>query len=110
MGFYEPDWPAPYSSNMNPLTAAAAWNDALRKLPRSTLVGSPSMATQLNEEWLEPFMKELGVTEVPWDYTCIHTNKNSSQGVKDDVGYYWYKYGKPVWVSELACVNDQSVD
>lgn len=110
MGFYEPDWPAPYSSNMNEETAATAWNNTLRKLPGSTLIGSPSMATQLNEEWLEPFMKELGVTEVPWDYTCIHTNKNSSQGVKDDVGYYWYKYGKPVWVAEFACVNDQSVD
>lgn len=109
MGFYEPDWQCPYSSNMNPQTAVTAWTSTLGKLDK-TLIGSPSMATQLNEEWLEPFMEALQVTEPPWDYTCIHTNKNSSQGVKDDVGYYWTKYGKPVWVSEFACVNDQSAD
>ncbi|CAF9942971.1 MAG: hypothetical protein ALECFALPRED_010343 [Alectoria fallacina] len=106
MGFYEPDWQAPYSSNMNPPTAATAWTSTLGKLGK-TLIGSPSMATQLDETWLTPFMEALGVTEPPWDYTCIHTNKNSSDGVKDDVGYYWRKYGKPVWVSEFACVNDK---
>lgn len=109
MGFYEPDWQGPYSSNMNPQTAATAWTSTLGKLDK-TLIGSPSMATQLNEQWLEPFMEALGVTEPPWDYTCIHTNKNTSQGVMDDVGYYWTKYQKPVWVSEFACVNDQSAD
>ena len=109
MGFYEPDWPAPYSSNMNPSTAAAAWTSTLGKLGK-TLIGSPSMAKQKDEDWLTPFMEALGVTEPPWDYTCIHTNKNSSQGVMEDVGYYWTKYGKPIWVSEFACVNDQSTD
>lgn len=109
MGFYEPDWQAPYSSNMNPPTAATAWTSTLGKLG-NTLIGSPSMATQKDEEWLTPFMESLGVTEPPWDYTCIHTNKNSSQGVIDDVGYYWNKYGKPIWVSEFACVNDQSAN
>ncbi|KAF6241884.1 hypothetical protein HO173_000596 [Letharia columbiana] len=107
MGFYEPDWPAPYSSNMNAPTAATAWKATLGKLG-NTLVGSPSMATQMDETWLTPFMEALGVTEPPWDYTCIHTNKNTSDGVKADVGYYWTKYGKPVWVSEFACVNDKS--
>lgn len=106
MGFYEPDWQAPYSSNMNPPTAASSWTSTLAKLG-NTLIGSPSMATQKDEQWLTPFMEALGVTEPPWDYTCIHTNKNTSDGVKEDVGYYWTKYGKPVWVSEFACVNDK---
>ncbi|KAM0803714.1 glycosyl hydrolase catalytic core-domain-containing protein [Usnea florida] len=105
MGFYEPDWQAPYSSNMNPPTAATAWRATLGKLTGS-LIGSPSMATQLDEKWLEPFMAALGVSEPPWDFTVIHTNKNSSDGVMADVGYYWSKYKKPVWVSEFACVND----
>lgn len=108
MGFYEPDWPAPYSSNMNPATAAASWKTTLGAMSKDTLIGSPSMATQFNEEWLTPFMQELGVTEVPWDYTCIHTNKNTSQGVMDDVGYYWWKYGKPIWVSEFSCIDDET--
>ena len=106
MGFYEPDWQAPFSSNMNPPAAATAWTSTLGKLG-NTLIGSPSMATQRDEKWLTPFMQALGVTEPPWDYTCIHTNKNSSDGVKADVGYYWNKYKKPVWVAEFACVNDQ---
>ncbi len=106
MGFYEPDWQAPYSSNMNPPTAATAWKSTLGKLD-GTLIVSPSMATQKDEEWLTPLMEALGVTEPPWDYTCIHTNKNSSKGVEEDVGYYWNKYKKPVWVSEFACVNDK---
>ena len=109
MGFYEPDWQAPYSSNMNAPTAATAWTSTLDKLGK-TLIGSPSMATQKDEDWLTPFMEALGVTEPPWDYTCIHTNKNTSEGVKEDVGYYWTKYGKPIWVSEFACVNDKSKD
>ena len=108
MGFYEPDWQAPYSSNMNPSAAATAWKTTLGKMSTDTLIGSPSMATQLDEDWLTPFMQALGVTEPPWDYTCIHTNKDTPDGVMDDVGYYWTKYGKPVWVSEFACVDDKT--
>lgn len=29
-------------------------------------------------------------------------------GVKEDVEYYLAKYKKPIWVSEFACVDDQT--
>ena len=64
----------------------------------------------------------------PWDFTAIHVNKNSLNVVKNIVSdvvcfcknpavivivacfqdHYWKTYGKPIWVTELACVNGAS--
>ena len=108
MGFYEPDWTPPDSSAISPTDAATLWSSLLAPLaisPAHTLLGSPSLAKQLDEDWLTPFSN---APEKPtWDFTCIHANKNSSDGVKADVEYYATKYGKPVWVAEFSCMNDE---
>lgn len=108
MGFYEPDFTPPDSSSISSTSAASTWSTTLAPLgaPKgSTLLGSPSLATQKDESWLTPFKDAPG--HPTWDFTCIHTNKPNVTGVMEDVEYYLAKYGKPIWVSEFACVDDQ---
>ncbi|KAK3170265.1 hypothetical protein OEA41_009652 [Lepraria neglecta] len=105
MGFYEPDWTPPDSSNISPTSAASTWSTLLAPLgTKGTILGSPSLATQKDESWLTPF--ENASEHPTWDYTCIHTNKPNVTGVMEDVEYYLGKYKKPIWVSEFACVDD----
>ena len=105
MGFYEPDWTPPDSSDIDPTTAASLWSKYLAPLAaRGTKLGSPSLAKQMDETWLTHF--EDASEKPSWDFTCIHANKNSSTLVAADVEYYYNKYKKPVWVSEFSCMND----
>lgn len=108
-GFYEPDCDCSMSSEISePTTGLQMWNEYLAPLKaKGTVLGSPSMCTQYDESWLKQF--HGNATEqnaVSWDVTSIHINKNSSAGAIKDVEYYWNTYGKPIWVSEFACVND----
>ena len=107
MGFYEPDCDCPMSSSISdPTTGAQQWNQLIAPLAeQGTVLGSPSMCKQRAEDWLTPFL-EAGATE--WDVTNIHVNKNSLEGVKEDIEYYASTYGKKLWISELACVDDQN--
>ena len=107
MGFYEPDWTPPDSSSISSISAVNTWSTLIAPLGlKGTLLGSPSLATQKDETWLTPFKD---ASEQPkWDYTCIHTNQRNVTGVKEDVEYYLAKYKKPIWVSEFACVDDQT--
>ena len=110
--FYEPDWIPPDSSNIAATIAAANWTTFLQPLQdKGTKVGSPSMATQYDENgYLETFGKAaglIGTNGVPsWDYTVIHTNKPNVSGVIEDINYYLTKYKKPIWVAEFTCIDD----
>lgn len=33
-------------------------------------------------------------------------NKLDAAGIQKDIDHYWNTYGKPIWVTEFACVND----
>ena len=112
-GFYEPDCSCPMSSQMSETEGASLWNQKLAPLAANgTILGSPSMCKQFDETWLTPFSVDAttgkSLLDAPWTYTSVHINKNSLDGVKADVGYYWMKYGKPIWVSEFACVDDSN--
>jgi len=103
-GYYEPDCFCTSSSQMSVTSAAANWNSTLAPLSaKGTVLGSPSMCKQYDEDFLTPFK---AATAVPWDVTSIHINKPTLSEVQADVDYYWNKYGKPIWVSEFACVHD----
>ena len=105
-GFFEPDYSCSDSSQEDPAPAAADWNQYIAPLgKKGTILGSPSMAKQKDEDWLTPFM-DAGLDQ-SWDVTSIHVNKPDLAGVQADVEYYFNTYGKPIWVSELACVHDQ---
>jgi hypothetical protein len=64
-----------------------------------SLLLSPSMCHQADETWLEPFSQQISRQ---WDITNLHINKNSADGIKKDLDYYWGKYGKPMWITEVC--------
>ena len=89
---------------MSVQSAADSWNSLLVPLAKKgTVLGSPSMCKQKDEDFLTPFKAKLTQS---WNITSIHINKPDLAGVKADVEYY-RKYGKPIFVSEFACVYDQ---
>ncbi|KAK5163247.1 uncharacterized protein LTR77_010833 [Saxophila tyrrhenica] len=105
-GFYEPDCSCPSSSDMTVAEGASDWNALLSPLDKKhgTILGSPSMCKQYDEDYLTPFKSRISR---PWDVTAIHVNKPNLAEAKKDVEYYVQKYKKPVWVAEFACVHDQ---
>ena len=110
-GFYEPDFSCPDSSNIGTAAGTAAWNKYLAPLAaKGTILGSPSMAKQKDENWLTPFSVDTStgasLLDVTWNVTSVHINKNSLAGVQADIEYYVAKYKRPIWVSEFACVDD----
>jgi hypothetical protein len=108
MGFYEPDWTPPDSSDVNTSTAATIWNQYFAPMgQRGTKLLSPSMAKQKEETWLTPFKAAI---TYPWDYTSIHVNVNTLDKVEADVEYFLNKYQKPIWVSEFACVASSATE
>lgn len=107
MGFYEPDCDPPMSSAMDSSSAASLWNELIvpHRTAGGSLLISPGMCKQKDETWLTPFRTAIGEDNM-WDITSIHINKNSIEGAKADIDYYWNTYGKPIWVTEFACVDD----
>ena len=104
-GFYEPDCGCNSSSNIaNVQTGVQEWNKWIKPLAaRGVALGSPPMCTQLDQSWLTTF----AAAGVSWDVTSVHVNKPTVAEGKAVVEYYAKTFGKPVWVSELTCVNDK---
>ncbi|KAF1824414.1 glycoside hydrolase family 128 protein, partial [Dissoconium aciculare CBS 342.82] len=102
-GFYEPDCDCPSSSSMSVAAAAANWDALLAPLAaQGTVLGSPSMCKQRDEDFLTPFDAAVARS---WDVTSIHVNAPSVEQARAVVDYYVRTYRKPVWVSEFACVR-----
>jgi hypothetical protein len=102
-GFYEPDCDCPSSSSMSVESAAANWDSLIAPLAeQGTMLGSPSMCKQRDEDFLTPF--NAAVTR-SWDVTSIHVNVPTVEQAQLVVEYYVNTYKKPVWVSEFACVR-----
>ena len=98
-----------------------SWNSLIVPLAaQGTILGSPSACKQKDETWLQEFSGKSSASDATygsnegktlaasWNVTSIHVNKNSLQGVEEDVDYYVRTYNKPVWVSEFACVDDEN--
>lgn len=112
LGFYEPDCDCTAanqgSDGMTDVAQGVAkWQATLARLPAAfgTKLGSPSMCKQKDETWLSSFTFDHGVND--WSFTNIHINKPNVAAAQDDIKYYYEKYGKKIWISEFACVNDQ---
>ncbi|KAF5327820.1 hypothetical protein D9619_004571 [Psilocybe cf. subviscida] len=104
LGFEEPDCPTGSgSAGMSVKDGVSKWEALIAPMKaKGTRLGSPSMCKQADETWLAQFAKAI---TTPWDFTAIHINKNSLDGVKKDMAHY-ETYGKPIWVTEFACVDD----
>nr|ODO04291.1 hypothetical protein L204_00649 [Cryptococcus depauperatus CBS 7855] len=109
IGFEEPDCSTPGSSNIAVSDAAQLWDSTIAPWKRKgSILLSPSMCHQAAEQytkWLTTFKTQIST---PWDVTNLHINKNSMDGVKADIDYYYNTFGKPIWVTEFACVDDSS--
>ncbi|KAK4689886.1 hypothetical protein P7C73_g240, partial [Tremellales sp. Uapishka_1] len=106
IGFEEPDCTTYGSSDIGVATAAALWDSVIAPWQsQGTLLLSPSMCHQKDETWLTPFKNAISTQ---WDITNLHINKNSMDGVNADLDYYWTTYGKPMWITEFACVDDST--
>ncbi|KZP17506.1 glycoside hydrolase family 128 protein [Athelia psychrophila] len=105
LAFEEPDCSSAGSSNIpDEATGASVWESVIAPWQaKGSLLGSPSMCKQADESWLAPF--EADIT-TPWDFTAVHINKVDMTGVNLDLDHYWNTYGKPIWVTEFACVDD----
>ena len=104
-GFFEPDCDCPLSSSMTVTAAASIWNSHLAPLAtKGSILGSPSLCKQIDEDFLTPFKAQI---THDWDITSIHINKLDLAGITADVEYY-RTYGKPIFVSEFACVDDRN--
>ena len=107
MGFEEPDCEAGGGSAGMADSAAAAsvWDQQMGRFKDAgSLLISPSMCHQADETYLKPFDD---AAKVKWDITNVHINKLDKEGIKKDLDHY-ASYGKPLWVSEFACVDDQN--
>ena len=103
-GMYEPDCTCSMSSDMSVDAVATAWDSLIAPLAaKGTVLGSPSMCKQKDEDMLTPINDAISTS---WNVTSIHINKPDLAGAKEDVEYYVKTYGKPVFVSEFACVVD----
>jgi hypothetical protein len=104
-GFFEPDCDCPMSSSMTVTAAASIWNSHLAPLAtKGSILGSPSLCKQRDEDFLTTFKSQI---TQDWDITSIHINKLDLAGIKADVEHY-RTYGKPIFVSEFACVDDRN--
>lgn len=104
-GFFEPDCDCPLSSSMTVTAAASIWNSHLAPLATNgSILGSPSLCRQIDEDFLTPFKTQI---THDWDVTSVHINKLDLAGIKADVEHY-RTYGKPLFVSEFACVDDRN--
>jgi len=105
LSYEEPDCSPPWSSGVPIGTGAQLWDQLFVPMgQKGALLGSPSMCKQADETWLTPF--KGNITNGCWDITAIHVNKNNMGGVQEDLAHYWNTYGKPIWVTEFACVDD----
>ncbi|KAF3401044.1 hypothetical protein DPV78_004896 [Talaromyces pinophilus] len=104
LGFEEPDCSPPDSADIASDKGAEVWNEVVAPWKgRGTLLGSPSMCKQSDEDWLTPFEEDITTS---WDFTTIHINTISMDVVNKDLDYYWDTYGnRPIWVTEFACVD-----
>jgi hypothetical protein len=103
LGFNEPDCPCDAGSQMSVSSATSSWNQYLAPLKKKgTILGSPAPCKQIAETFLAPF--EAGLS-VPWDVTTFHVYQNTLAEVEQVVNHYVSKYKKPVWITEIACVD-----
>lgn len=105
MGFNEPDFSGSGSSGvMSIADAAAGWEQWIAPHGHAgAKLISPSMAKQKDETWLAPFLKAIKTQP---DIIAVHIFQDNMDGVKGVLDHF-AQYGKPMWITEFACINYQ---
>ena len=94
LGFNEPNLSS--QANMSPEYASSLWHH-LEATGRKLV--SPAMAMGNGIQWMDEFMEHCKGCRI--DAIAIHTYEGTTGGVEYWVGKFT-KYGKPVWVTEMA--------
>lgn len=97
LGFNEPNLSS--QANMSPSYAASLWHK-LEATGRKLV--SPAMAMGNGIQWMDQFMAACKGCRI--DAIAIHTYESNTGGTDYWVGQF-AKYGKPVWVTEIAQPN-----
>jgi hypothetical protein len=106
IGFNEADFSGQGSSGLiSTSDAANAWDTyiAPHGAAGSVLI-SPSCAKQQSETWMGPFLKAVKTQP---DVINVHIFKNKASQISTDLDHF-AKYGKPLWITEMACIDYSS--
>ena len=103
LGFNEPDLET--QSHMSVDEAIALW-PKLEEI--GVPLGSPAPAG-LRNGWLEEFMLKAEQNNLRVDFICIHLYLNNNpQLFLDIIDQTYNKYNKPIWITEMAVVDNQA--
>ena len=103
LGFNEPDLET--QSHMSVDEAIALW-PKLEEI--GVPLGSPAPAG-LRNGWLEEFMLKAEQNNLRVDFICIHLYLNNNpQLFLDMIDETYNKYNKPIWITEMAVVDNQA--
>lgn len=110
LGYNEPD--LKQESNISPSTAVLRWNQFM-KYKGELRLGSPSISTSRapseSPEWWDPYWNGLSV-QAKADTTFIafhryyeyYSGPETAQDFLRLIDETYYKFGKPIWVTEFA--------
>jgi hypothetical protein len=110
LGFNEPNFGN--QANLTPQQAAAAWPQVEAIADRLGLkIVSPAVnycGGNCNETdpfvWLDAFFAACHGCRV--DYVAFHWYACSKDALSSFLGQYENRYGKPIWLTEFACLDD----
>lgn len=124
LGFEEPDCPpGSGSAGVSVSQGVSKWEALVAPLKaKGAKVGSPSMCSesfwfecfswdvlmvcflieQADETWLAEFAKRIRTS---WDFTAIHINKNSLEGVKKDIVRFPVAHKYPWWLMGIVLLG-----
>ena len=104
LGFNEPDLET--QSNLTVDEAIALW-PKLEEI--GVPLGSPA-PTGTNNGWLDEFMTRAEQENLRVDFVCIHIYRSNNPDLfLDIVDNVFQKYNKPIWITEMAVVDDGAV-
>ncbi|UZJ56078.1 hypothetical protein CBS101457_005398 [Exobasidium rhododendri] len=103
IGFNEADFEGEGSSGLiSTADAVSAWDEYIAPHGKAgSILISPSCAKQADETWLGPFLKAVKTQP---DVVNVHIFKNKASEITAVLDHY-AQYGKPMWVTEIACIN-----
>lgn len=103
IGFNEPDNP----EDIEISTYAEMWNSVVPDLRSKGVQAISPSAIYGTESWLGKFLEQGAVF---WDFSNLHLYTKDIDELKNAVAELHAAYGKPVWVTEFACLHYEGDD
>ncbi|KAI0692652.1 glycosyl hydrolase catalytic core-domain-containing protein [Cytidiella melzeri] len=103
LGFNEPDYSG--QSNLSPSDAAGLWKSTIqpKKSQGYELIGPAPTGSTDGVTWMANFIAACDGCDI--DALAIHVYETDPQVAINFVTNYHNQFGKPVWITEIACQN-----